>query len=75
MTFRIKHFLNKIKLSKFWLSSKEYPVEILTDKTCSWIQKSVQLQIITITTTQNAREIRQIAGFFSHCALDVFLLA
>ena len=45
---------------------------ILTDKTCSWFQKSVQLQIIAATITQNAREIREIVEFFPHCALDVF---
>ena len=32
----------------------------------------MQLQIITATTTQKAREIREIAGYFPHCALDAF---
>ena len=48
---------------------------VLTDKTCSWFQKSVQLQIITATRTKNAREIREIARFFPHCTLDVFPIA
>ena len=39
------------------------------------VSKSAQLQIITSTTTQNAIENREIAGFFPHCALDVFASA
>ena len=57
ISFYIWEFFNKIRWGKFWLSSKEYPMEILTDETCTWFQKSMQLQIITATTTQNAREI------------------
>ena len=41
---------------------------ILTDETCTWFQKSMQLQIITATTTQNAREIRD----FSSCIGRLF---
>ena len=53
--------------------SKEYHVGILTDITCSWFLKSVQLQMTTATTTtQNVRGIRELAGFFPHCALEVF---
>ena len=54
ISFYSKACLNKIRWGKFWLSSKEYPVGILTDKTCAWFQKSVKIQIITATTTKNA---------------------
>ena len=73
ISFYSKACLNKIRWGKFWLSSKEYPVGILTDKTCAWFQKSVKIQIITATTTKNAREIWEIA-FTEECSCCTIVL-
>ena len=52
---------------KNWLSPRNIPWEFLLIKRAHGFKKNVQLQIITATTTQNAREIREIVGIFPHC--------
>ena len=57
--YSYKAFLNRIMWGKFWLSSKEYPLGILTDKTCScfWdeLNRRVRRTGATLTTLNQLR--------------------